>query len=108
MPRTPTVAGFAPLAPFKNVWRVFSGAKHYRPRELDVPLKWVQRGLALAAIVLGLALRRPGVASYEPFATLFDFRGATASWVLLILVTLTSLVMYRPFLSLFVPIGPGG
>ena len=104
--KNPYCSWFCPFGAFQECLATLSGAKHYRPRELDVPLKWVQRGLALAAIVLGLALRRPGVASYEPFATLFDFRGATASWVLLILVTLTSLVMYRPFCHYLCPLDP--
>lgn len=46
---------------------------------MSVSLLWLQRGLALTAIVMGLALRQPSVGSYEPFATLFDLRGTPGS-----------------------------
>ncbi len=66
----------------------------------------MQRGLAVTAIALGLALRRPGVAGYEPFATLFDLRGATVAWVLLVVVLLASLAIYRPFCNYLCPLDP--
>ena len=83
---------------------VVTGAKLYRPRDYNVALKWLQRGLTLTAIMLGLALRRPGVASYEPFATLFDFRGTGVQWAFLILILLVSLMMYRPFCNYLCPL----
>lgn len=73
--KNPYCSWFCPFGAFQECLAAVSQAKRYRPRDLNVPLKWVQRGLALAAIVLGLVLRRPGAASYEPFATLFDVRG---------------------------------
>jgi NosR/NirI family transcriptional regulator, nitrous oxide reductase regulator len=53
-----------------------------------------------------LALRRPGVASYEPFATLFDFRGTAVAWIFLALVVFASLITYRPFCNYLCPIDP--
>lgn len=104
--KNPYCSWFCPFGAFQECVAAVSKAKRYRPRELDEPLKWVQRGLALAAIVLGLALRRPGVASYEPFATLFDFRGTAVAWIFLGLVVFASLVTYRPFCNYLCPIDP--
>lgn len=104
--KNPYCSWFCPFGAFQECVAAVSKAKLYRPRDLDQGLKWVQRGLSLTAIVLGLALRRPGVASYEPFATLFDFRGSTVQWIFLGLVGLASLVMYRPFCNFLCPIDP--
>jgi len=104
--KNPYCSWFCPFGAFQECMAAVSGAKPYRPRSLAQPLKWVQRGLALAAVVLGLALRRPGVASYEPFATLFNFQGTPLTWILLILVVLTSLAVYRPFCNYLCPIDP--
>lgn len=104
--KNPYCSWFCPFGAFQECMAAVSGAKFYRPRSLHVPLKWVQRGLALTAVVLGLALRRPGVASYEPFDTLFDFQGGMAKWILLIIVALTSLAIYRPFCNYLCPLDP--
>lgn len=104
--KNPYCSWFCPFGAFQECLAAVSHAKHYRPRDLNMPLKWVQRGLALAAIVLGLAIRQPGVASYEPFATLFDVRGTTFQWVFLIMVIFASLIMYRPFCNYLCPIDP--
>jgi polyferredoxin len=55
---------------------------------------------------LGLVLRRPGIASYEPFATLFDLRGTGIEWAFLIVIILVSLVMFRPFCAYLCPLDP--
>lgn len=104
--KNPYCSWFCPFGAFQECLAAVSQAKRYRPRGLDVPLKWVQRGLALVAIVLGLALRRPGVASYEPFPTLFDVRGTTVQWIFLALIVLASLVTYRPFCNYLCPLDP--
>lgn len=104
--KNPYCSWFCPFGAFQECVASVSRAKRYRPRDLNVPLKWVQRGLALTAVILGLALRRPGVASYEPFATLFDFRGTIVQWVFLIVVVFASLITYRPFCNYLCPIDP--
>jgi NosR/NirI family transcriptional regulator, nitrous oxide reductase regulator len=104
--KNPYCSWFCPFGAFQECLAAVTHAKHYRPRRLHEPLKWVQRGLALAAIVLGLALRRPGVAGYEPFATLFDLRGTAVQWGLLLLVIFASLLIYRPFCNYLCPIDP--
>ncbi len=104
--KNPYCSWFCPFGAFQECLAAVSKAKPYRPRELNTPLKWLQRGLALTAIVIGLALRRPGAAGYEPFATLFDLRGTPVQWALLVMVILASLMMYRPFCNYLCPLDP--
>jgi hypothetical protein len=104
--KNPYCSWFCPFGAFQECLAALSGAKYYRPRRWSTALTWLQRGLALTGIVLGLALRRPGVAGYEPFAVLFDLRGPAVQWVLLVLLGLASLVIYRPFCNYLCPIDP--
>jgi NosR/NirI family transcriptional regulator, nitrous oxide reductase regulator len=104
--KNPYCSWFCPFGAFQECLAAVSKAKAYRPRDLNVALMWLQRGLALTAIVLGLALRQPGAAGYEPFATLFDLRGTPVQWALLIIVVLASLMMYRPFCNYLCPLDP--
>lgn len=104
--KNPYCSWFCPFGAFQECLGTLSGAKLYRPRGWANVLTWIQRGLAGVAIVVGLALRRPGVASYEPFGTLFDLRGTTVQWIFLGLVVLASLVIYRPFCNYLCPIDP--
>jgi hypothetical protein len=104
--KNPYCSWFCPFGAFQECLAAVSQAKVYRPRDLNVPLTWLQRGLSLTAIVLGLALRQPGAASYEPFATLFDMRGSAVQWALLVILILASLMMYRPFCNYLCPLDP--
>lgn len=104
--KNPYCHWFCPFGAFQECLAAVSHPSRYRSRNLDEPLKWIQRGLALTAIVIGLVLRRPGVASYEPFATLFDFRGTAIAWVFLIVVFFASLLVYRPFCRYLCPLDP--
>lgn len=104
--KNPYCSWFCPFGAFQECLGTLSGAKLYRPRGWANVLTWIQRGLAGLAIVVGLALRRPGVASYEPFGTLFDLRGTTVQWIFLGLIVLASLVIYRPFCNYLCPIDP--
>jgi hypothetical protein len=104
--KNPYCSWFCPFGAFQECLGAVAKTKTYRPRDLSVSLQWLQRGLALIAIVMGLALRQPSVGSYEPFATLFDLRGTPVQWALLIIITLASLMMYRPFCNYLCPLDP--
>lgn len=104
--KNPYCSWFCPFGAFQECLAAVSGAKVFRPRQWHDALKWLQRGLALTAVVLGLALRQPGVASYEPFDTLFDFQGTAVKWVLLLIIILASLAIYRPFCNYLCPLDP--
>ena len=104
--KNPYCHWFCPFGAFQECLAQITGAKMYRPRGWSSFFTWLQRGLAFAAVLLGLALRQPGVAGYEPFATLFDLRGTSIEWILLALVTIASLLMYRPFCNYLCPLDP--
>ena len=104
--KNPYCNWFCPFGAFQECLAQFTGAKLYRPRKWNTFFTWLQRGLAFAAVLLGLALRRPGVAGYEPFATLFDQRGTFIEVLLLLIVILASLLMYRPFCNYLCPLDP--
>lgn len=104
--KNPYCSWFCPFGGVQELLGTFTGAKPYFPRRIYPSLRWVQRILAFSAIVLGLALRMPGAASYEPFGTLFDLEGSWPQWVLLVLVLLASLIIYRPFCNYVCPLDP--
>jgi hypothetical protein len=104
--KNPYCSWFCPFGAFQECLAQVTKAKPYRPARLSKFFTWLQRGLAFAAVLLGLALRKPGVAGYEPFATLFDFRGNMVEVVFLLIVVLASLMMYRPFCNYLCPIDP--
>lgn len=104
--KNPYCSWFCPFGAVQEGLGRIGGAKLFYPRRWRSHLQWFQRGLALSAIVLGLALRQPGPASYEPFGTLFEFTGHWAQWVLLAMVLLGSLVVLRPFCNYLCPLDP--
>ena len=104
--KNPYCNWFCPFGAFQECLAQMTNANLYRPRKWSTFFTWLQRGLAFAAVLLGLALRRPGVAGYEPFATLFDFRGNIIEVVFLIIIILASLLMYRPFCNYLCPLDP--
>jgi len=104
--KNPYCSWFCPFGAFQECLAQVTNAKLYRPRKWSTFFTWLQRGLAFTAVLLGLALRRPGVAGYEPFATLFDFRGNLIEVIFLVIITLASLLMYRPFCNYLCPLDP--
>ena len=104
--KNPYCYWFRPFGAFQETLAQLTGATVCRPRQWKDFLVWLPRILALAAIVLGLIFRQPGLAGYEPFATLFDLRGTAVEWGLLVVTILTSLIIYRPFCNFICPIDP--
>ena len=104
--KNPYCSWFCPFGAFQEFTAKITNVRRYKPRKWRDAFTWTQRGLAFAAVLLGLALRKPGVASFEPFATLFDLNGSSLQWVFLIIIVLASLVMYRPFCNYLCPLDP--
>jgi NosR/NirI family transcriptional regulator, nitrous oxide reductase regulator len=104
--KNPYCSWFCPFGAFQECLGALTGAKRFRPRRWNNILTWMQRSLALSAILFGLAYRNPSGLSYEPFAVLFDLKGNTFQWLFLLSILLASLLMYRPFCNLFCPIDP--
>ena len=68
--------------------------------------RWTPRLLALAAILLALFFRNPGLSSYEVFGTLFEFVGSGFLFVLLAMVMICALFIKRPWCNYLCPIRP--
>jgi hypothetical protein len=104
--KNPYCSWFCPFGAIQECLAAVSGAKPYRPQRLYARLKWLQRGLAFTAIILGLALRQPAATSYEPFGTLFSLSGGFFPWMLLVILLFSSLIIRRPFCSYLCPVDP--
>ncbi len=65
---------------------------------------WVKRVLLWLAVLLGLAYRSPGAASYEIFGTAFRGTGSGFQVTILVLVVLVSIFWARPFCHWICPV----
>ena len=101
--KNPYCSWFCPFGATQEFLGSLTGAKLYQPRNLYSKLRWLQRALSFFAIVLGLALRQPGAASYEPFGTLFDLQGSWPQWLLLGLCIVRFTGRLSSLLQLFLP-----
>jgi len=81
-------------------------AKSLTPLRFQRLLIWLQRLLALTAILLGVWFRNPGVASYELFGTLIDLLGSSVQFAALGLVLIAALFIKHPWCNYLCPIRP--
>jgi hypothetical protein len=105
--KNPYCYWFCPFGAAQDCMGVIGRA---RPRPLSRLstglLRWLQRGLALAAVMLGVLFRSPGLASYELFGALFALVGTTLQLLALGLVLIASLFITRPWCSYLCPLRP--
>lgn len=104
--KNPYCEWFCPFGAAQEVMGAIGGAKARTPRQYREPLAWVQRGMSLTAIAIGLYLRSPGLASYEIFGTLFSLVGSSLMFALLGIVLLASLYIKRPWCNYLCPLHP--
>jgi NosR/NirI family transcriptional regulator, nitrous oxide reductase regulator len=106
--KNPYCYWFCPFGAVQECLAALGGAKPVHSQKFGAWLKWGQRGLGLGAVLLGLALRRPGIAGYEPFATLFDlnWQDNLLQWIFLAAIVVSSVVAFRPFCNYLCPIDP--
>jgi hypothetical protein len=95
-----------PFGAAQECMGVIGGAKSRTPIQFQALLMWLQRCLALAAILLGVWFRNPGVAGYELFGTLFDLIGPSVQFAALGLVLIAALFIKRPWCNYLCPIRP--
>ena len=104
--KNPYCSWFCPFGAAQECLGLIGGAKTYPMRRYRTLLNWVQRGLALSAILLGIFFRSPGLSSYEIFGTLFSLFGSSLSIAVLALVLIASLFVKRPWCNYLCPIDP--
>ncbi len=104
--KNPYCDWFCPFGGAQECMGVIGGAKLRKPRRYYDTLKWLQRFLALAAILLGIYFRSPGLASYELFGTLFKLVGTSMQFAALGLVIIASLFILRPWCHYLCPLNP--
>jgi len=95
-----------PFGAAQECMGAIGGAKSRSPLRFQRFLIWLQRLLALAAILLGVWFRNPGVASYELFGTLFEMLGSSVQFAALGLVLIAALFIKRPWCNYLCPIRP--
>jgi NosR/NirI family transcriptional regulator, nitrous oxide reductase regulator len=104
--KNPYCSWFCPFGAAQECMGVIGGAKTYAMRRYRIWLKWVQRGLALSAILLGVFFRSPGLSSFEIFGTLFSLVGNNIEIAVLALVLIASLFIRRPWCNYLCPVDP--
>ncbi len=104
--KNPYCQWFCPFGAAQECLGALGRAKYIHPQRGRTALKWIQRILALSAIMLALVLRNPGISSYEVFGTLFAFNGASVQWVVLVIILLMSMFIRRPWCNFLCPIDP--
>jgi len=95
-----------PFGAAQECMGVIGGAKNRPPLRFQRLLIWLQRLLTLAAILLGVWFRNPGVASYELFGALFEALGTSIQFAALGLVLIAALFIKRPWCNYLCPIRP--
>lgn len=104
--KNPYCEWFCPFGAAQECLGVIGGAKPRSPGRYRDSLKWLQRGLAWAAIVLALLFRNPGLTSFEIFGTLFNFTGSTLQFAALAIILLAALFIKRPWCNYLCPMHP--
>jgi len=97
---------FCPFGAAQECLAAVGRARGRGPARFSGLLTWIQRGLAWSAILVALALRDPGVTSYEVFGTLFDLTGSSVQFLLLALVLTAALFIRRPWCRYLCPLRP--
>ncbi|MFC2164475.1 4Fe-4S binding protein [Acidobacteriota bacterium] len=104
--KNPYCEWFCPFGAAQECLSVVGGAKLRVPKHAHSLLRWLQRALALSAIVIALVLRNPGISSYEVFGAFFRLIGSNFLFALLGIVLVTSLFLRRPWCSYLCPLRP--
>jgi polyferredoxin len=104
--QNPYCEWFCPFGAAQECLWTLGDADLRPPERYRDALIWMQRVIALLAILTALALQNPGVSSYEIFGTLFGLVGSHWQFILLVLVLLVSLVIRRPWCQFLCPMRP--
>lgn len=93
-----------PFGAAQECMGVIGGAKVYSIRHRRSWFTWARRLIVLAAVLLAVLFRNPGLASIEVFGTLFGLYGGTLEIAILALVLLAALFVKRPWCNYLCPV----
>jgi NosR/NirI family transcriptional regulator, nitrous oxide reductase regulator len=93
-----------PFGAAQDVLKAASKAKLSLPNRLSSLLRWIQRMLALTAIITALLYRNPARFDYEIFGTFFTLIGTVAQFALLGVVLIAAMFLVRPWCNFLCPI----
>lgn len=96
------------VCPFGNTQELLGKIGNAKSPKLKFrnQLRWTQRFIALAAIVLGLIYRNPSKTSFEIFSGLFVFTGSDLLFIALALIIILSLFIKSPWCNYICPVKP--
>lgn len=104
--RNPYCEWFCPFGATQECIGVIGGAKVRVQDRIHSGLRWLQRFIALTAIVLAMIYRNPSVSSYEVFGAFFRLIGTNLLFILLAVVLVAALFFRRPWCSYLCPLRP--
>jgi len=93
-----------PFGAAQDVLKIAGGAKYTPPKRLQLILRWIQRSVALAAIIGALLFRNPAKLDYEVFGTFFTLTGTIFQFALLSAILIASLFLLRPWCNFLCPV----
>ena len=95
-----------PLGAMQECLGAVGGAKSRFSGRFNLIMKWVQRGVALLAILLALYFRNPVKLNYEIFGVALSLTGSTFLFVMTGLFLMASLFIKRPWCTYLCPMVP--
>ncbi|RLE00337.1 MAG: hypothetical protein DRJ13_08785 [Bacteroidetes bacterium] len=95
-----------PLGGLQECLGAVGGAKPRFSRRFNRIMKWVQRGVALLAMLMALYFRNPVKLNYEIFGVALSLTGATYLFVMTGLFIVASVFIKRPWCTYLCPIIP--
>jgi len=95
-----------PLGGLQECFGLVGAARPRFSRKFNRTMRWVQRGIALLAILLALYFRNPVKLNYEIFGVALSLTGATYLFIMTGLFLLASIFIKRPYCTYLCPITP--
>lgn len=94
----------ASLCPFGAVQEGLGRITGCSPPKRSRWMTWTARITALSAVSLALYFKNPSDAVYEPFGMAFNFIGSDLLFAMTVLIIIASLLVKRPWCTLFCPV----
>jgi Na+-translocating ferredoxin:NAD+ oxidoreductase RnfG subunit len=104
--KNPYCHWFCPFGAAQECLGAIGAAKVRSTGKYTNLLVWMQRIIALAAILLALYFRNPGISSFEVFGTLFNLTGSNFQFAVLGIILISSLFIKRPWCKYLCPLKP--